>query len=361
MHRNVEPQRRPGFTLIELLVVIAIIAVLIALLLPAVQSAREAARRAQCVNNLKQLALAVMNYEQTNGCIPSGCYVTPDYVDRFMNPNFSCFVRILPFMEQGPLYNAVNFNLQAMNVENITIAGAAIASLMCPSDAAVANSSAVTLTKQFNSFYSLPPGSWTQQFTSYGGVTGTFDLYADPASSVFAAKYASMNGLIFTSSTVTLAQITDGLSQTLLFGEHAHSVLTLPQFNTGKKPALANGPNSYQFWQSGDTHDTMIEAWNQPNVHKTNRIVGTLGNFIAASATSLHPGGVNFAFGDGSVHFLKDTIDCWNFDSGNFPIGYTTDKSGNTIIDPTVPGARLGVYQRLATRANSEVIGFDQY
>src|ERR1700757_4935439 len=108
------PLRRRGFTLIELLVVIAIIAVLIALLLPAVQAAREAARRAQCVNNLKQLGLSVANYESTNGCFPGNSYSglpgAPGVPSNTTFPNFSAFVRLMPYLEQSAVYNSVNFS-----------------------------------------------------------------------------------------------------------------------------------------------------------------------------------------------------------------------------------------------------------
>src|SRR4051812_40453631 len=99
---------RRGFTLIELLVVIAIIAVLIALLLPAVQAAREAARRSQCVNNLKQMGLAIMNYESSNGSLPPVGSTTPTGVGASFQ-NQSLKTRILPFMEQQPLYNTINY------------------------------------------------------------------------------------------------------------------------------------------------------------------------------------------------------------------------------------------------------------
>ena len=121
----------------ELLVVIAIIGVLIALLLPAVQAAREAARRAQCVNNLKQLALAAQNYHDTNGVFPGGSYSQYAKPYKYAE-NFSCFVRMLPFMEQNPIYNAVNFQVTSSHYANITIAGVAIP----PLEAMIRNSAA---------------------------------------------------------------------------------------------------------------------------------------------------------------------------------------------------------------------------
>ena len=182
-------RRRSGFTLIELLVVIAIIAVLIALLLPAVQAAREAARRAQCTNNLKQIGLAAANYESTNGCYPGGSYsgtlFNPPHWSTYPE-NFSCFARMLPFFEQAPMYNAINFSSStSAGAENLTIGGVQINSLICPSDTqnqtiplpATQASTGVTPGWSFNVIPALFPATTTgfsQAFTSYAGNAGTF-------------------------------------------------------------------------------------------------------------------------------------------------------------------------------------------
>src|SRR5690349_11073674 len=135
--------RRRGFTLIELLVVIAIIAVLIALLLPAVQAAREAARRAQCTNNLKQIGLALHNYESSNGAFPTGGESTNFLVpagtvplSQFIDGGWSTLARILPYMEGGAAFNALNFNLAEYNDaggQNFTGATQVVAVFLCPS------------------------------------------------------------------------------------------------------------------------------------------------------------------------------------------------------------------------------------
>src|SRR3954462_12100709 len=128
---------RRGFTLIELLVVIAIIAVLIALLLPAVQAAREAARRSQCVNNLKQMGLALMNYESSNGALPPAFEHYTGDSSAGKTPTFGMKPRMLAFMEQQAMYNAINWSFSwnsSAGYPNSTVYAASIASFLCPSD-----------------------------------------------------------------------------------------------------------------------------------------------------------------------------------------------------------------------------------
>src|SRR5436309_1859029 len=134
--------RRTGFTLIELLVVIAIIGVLVALLLPAVQAAREAARRVQCTNNLKQIGLALHNYISVNDTVPPAALDTRIYAGTTIaNGGFSAQARLLPYLEQTPLYNAANFSLNAINNapgtwSNVTVISTRLAGFLCPSETA---------------------------------------------------------------------------------------------------------------------------------------------------------------------------------------------------------------------------------
>ena len=194
-----------GFTLIELLVVIAIIAVLIALLLPAVQSAREAARRAQCVNNLKQIALAAHNYISATGVFPPGIDNTTLYLGKGLPASLSTWTSwspqalLLPYVEQSPLYNAANFNwglyIGQGGVTNSTVYNTRIAAYLCPSDALAGQ-------QNINS-YAGSIGTSTIQYPTDGNTTGLFRVY---------------NNLNQCSS-VSLAAITDGTSNTIAFGE----------------------------------------------------------------------------------------------------------------------------------------------
>ena len=334
------PRPRRGFTLIELLVVIAIIAVLIALLLPAVQAAREAARRAQCVNNLKQLALAANNYESSNQSLPAGQF--PSILDCTGGAREStgALVRIAPFIEGNANYNVYNFSFSAFSASNITLASIGVSALWCPSDPLVAASAAYDPT----SYTCNSSGTFRQMFTSYVGCQGTWGLRLRPSGAdKLPGRIASMNGTVFGYSSVSFAQITDGTSNTFLFGEHGHGLLA---------PSLVN---TYHWWNSGYYADTMFESYYPPNVQKKN--VGGISNgSYAMNASSFHPGGVNFAFVDGSVRFIKDTIQSWPFTGGSS----TSAPYNSTTTTYSITGP-IGVYQALSTRSGGEVISADAF
>ena len=191
--------RPSGFTLIELLVVISIIGVLIALLLPAVQRAREAARRIQCVNNLKQMGLALHSYQDAYGCLPSGYTYGPG----FTWGGFGWATMILPGVEQKSLFNAANFDQPLWSDANTTVATTAINFYLCPSDE----------TSQGNFLVRNP---YRYAMASYVGSFGPGDLDKDLVSDIVSED---LRGLFSRNSCTRFAEVTDGLSQTLAVGE----------------------------------------------------------------------------------------------------------------------------------------------
>jgi prepilin-type N-terminal cleavage/methylation domain-containing protein/prepilin-type processing-associated H-X9-DG protein len=347
------PTRRPtrhGFTLIELLVVIAIIAVLIALLLPAVQAAREAARRAQCVNNLKQLGLAAHNYISTNTVLPQGIQWQYDPTSGFFWTSGSCLVPLMQYTEQQPLFNSVNFNINMYNAPNTTISGVGLQFLWCPSDPVVAN------------LYVYPPGVGAldkvplpMHYSSYGANAGEF----------FDIGTGS-NGLIFIMSAIGLSAVTDGTSNTLLFAERAHGRLSNGQNGT------PNDQVSWNWWTSGNYGDTMFctmfppNPWNKTALQYNDGIFGpgTMDGGCTpevSAASSFHPGGANFALLDGSVRFIKDSVDSWKNDPAiGLPAGLTRQTQW-PLDFVFAQRMYIGVYQKLSTRAGGEVVSADSY
>jgi prepilin-type N-terminal cleavage/methylation domain-containing protein/prepilin-type processing-associated H-X9-DG protein len=352
-----------GFTLIELLVVIAIIAVLISLLLPAVQSAREAARRAQCVNNMKQLALAVMNYESSNGCFPPIELDCTCETPGSIHNGPSWLVAICPQLEQGPLYNAYNYSITWRSYPNITVTSTQISTLICPSELVPDRS-------PLQSSYTtapipVPAGSpFMQAHTTYAGCSGIYyddfrsgTSLTDPCYQTWGA---TEKGVIVGDNKITIAGITDGLSNTFMVGETAIGTLTTD-------PTSAVNQLQSRYWQIGFWYSGEFDCEYPMNSYR--RIpyqtfpVGFVspGDWTTAEgAASYHPGGCNFAFCDGSVRFIKESIASWgpyNTATGD-PVGFTY---GATCGEYYIGTAKPQIYQMLGTRNGGEVVSADQY
>jgi prepilin-type N-terminal cleavage/methylation domain-containing protein/prepilin-type processing-associated H-X9-DG protein len=351
---NLSPRRR-GFNLIELLVVIAIIGLLIALLLPAIQGAREAARRTQCVNNMKQLALAVQNYHTAAGGFPLGAYLQPCYTlpDCGTNGN-AWLVSVLPYFEQKPVYDAYNLSMNWGNLVNLTAHATAMATLWCPSDPEVSNPAVVPADRIFFSWetadYPLPV---TIQFSSYAACTGSWFVQVPPVVPNWEAINASNNGLIHLQSNRKIADITDGTSNTLLLGERGHGYLS-----PARRPTW--------HWWAGPSRVMFTAEWPMNPQKKLSDGSADIGPVINANpsvfllaASSFHPNGCDFAFTDGSVKFIKDTIESWPLDpvTGD-PTSLDIGPDGVYFVKP---GAKVGVYQKLATRNYGEIVSADQY
>jgi prepilin-type N-terminal cleavage/methylation domain-containing protein/prepilin-type processing-associated H-X9-DG protein len=314
--------RQAAFTLIELLVVIAIIGVLIALLLPAVQAAREAARRAQCTNNLKQLGLAVQNYETTIGALPPAGVVRPLGTGFFFG-GWSVHGRILPYTEQTNAFNAINFDLSYSNPINTTITRTLISTFLCPSEPRQ------ELVQ--HSFGLAAP-------TNYGWCMGDWYVWGGLAGQQNRAAFQF-------NAARRLAEFSDGMSQSLLAAEvktqqryvrdfagglsninapdaipqpNADPYAVAPEYNAGGS-LQATGHTE---WVDGHVHQSgMTTAW-PPNKRISGSSDPSLDldltgireqsggpTFSAITARSHHPGGVNALFGDGSVKFIKNSID----------------------------------------------------
>ncbi len=318
---------RRGFTLIELLVVIAIIAVLIALLLPAVQAAREAARRSQCVNNLKQIGLAISNYESVTGSLPTGAInSTPSATEQCSgyssSPGPRCsnlFEFILPFLEGNNQYNAINYNLGS-NVynhpANSTALSTKVNAYFCPSD---------------QQSIPLDPARYiaTAQ-TSYGMNLGNTELfmntYANPPTTLAYCGKIPPDGPFGLEYTFRVADMLDGTSNTIYFGETSRFRGEPSMF--GSLTSFFNTwTTAGSTWDPDDVGGTRpsgmaytVPQINSPAQQFSARTFITTSNYTnwwtsAAGPTygqfgfhSFHPGGANFVMGDGSVRFLKQTM-----------------------------------------------------
>ena len=276
-------RRRAGFTLIELLVVIAIIAVLIALLLPAVQAAREAARRAQCVNNLVQLSVALQNYEASHEVFPAGVInPTGPIASVPKGYHMSWVTQILPYIELGNAFRKMDFNAGAYDPANSTVRSLQVHIFLCPSDG----------------------------FGGGRGPAGALSTnYAANHHDVEAPIDVTNTGAFYLNSFTRYEDIPDGTSFTIFLGEHRKESGDLGWMsgtratlrNTG---AAINNSKIASIVGSG-TQDGDDDDETQPIAVTADGVdVPTL----VGGYGSPHPGGANFAFGDGSVKFLKAGI-----------------------------------------------------
>jgi prepilin-type N-terminal cleavage/methylation domain-containing protein/prepilin-type processing-associated H-X9-DG protein len=319
-------RRKSGFTLVELLVVIAIIGILVALLLPAVQAAREAARRSQCQNNLKQMGIAFHNYHDTYKNFPSGC--SEQQVGTGANqaiPSWAWSVKILPQMEQGPLYDALNPGV--MKFEQVARTTAGFAMLLtplpvyrCPSDPGLP-------TNENRKFQALatPQTNVAIAKSNYSACNGN-----DGNTGVVLTPSGCGAGGTFTCNTpsINITEITDGTSNTFCVGERASPL--------GRFAALWAG-------RSNETTEMANVAWQAVHAHtlyKLNSGVSDTGPIAPAEVFgSMHPGGAQFCMADGSVRFVSDTIDFFKWEN----------------LQP--PARIFGLYNRLGDRKDGQPVG----
>jgi len=297
-------QRRGGFTLIELLVVIAIIGTLVALLLPAVQSARESARRTQCVSNLRQVGLGLQQFHDVRGAFPSGYLATgggpfgpvnPDTGDA--GPGWTCLMQILPYLEGSNTRDAFNQQLPCWDPANATAALQVIPTFLCPS-----------VSDQTTSYAVKDSGGATMaQFsrTHYVASAGREEVWDDTTPNLTMVA----DGPFFRNSRIRIRDITDGVSHTVFLGEqtpmHANTTwvgivpgsVACPSQNFPLAPCEAAAPQINVHSGPGSADEGVVV------IHPPNAPFGYVDSMFAE-----HPGGCNVLMGDCSVRFVSEMI-----------------------------------------------------
>lgn len=359
---------RLGFTLVELLVVIAIIGILIGLLLPAVQSAREAARRAQCTNNLKNLALGLHNYHDSYGHFPSGFDAGTWFV-----PVWGWAYHTLPYVEEDPLHsilsagpNSSNRTLSEVFADAASNGGASspeaealqtvLPLFRCPSDQTPdllpnyeGGASSGFKLRPFDSDRPPPPGGAEEFRPATSNYVASRGFFYERVCLPGNGFGCDNTGIFFFGSKVGFKKIIDGSSNTFLLGERDD------RCNSGTWLGVASAPDVNH---KRGYFTTAVTHWplNQPEPEKSFWFRGCESGF-----SSPHPGGAFFALADASVRFVNDNID---FDRDNVTHPWAPKPSGfgDTApqpYPPEWPSAPIGVYQRLGSIADGQVIGED--
>jgi prepilin-type N-terminal cleavage/methylation domain-containing protein/prepilin-type processing-associated H-X9-DG protein len=350
---NGKPQTSRGFTLVELLVVIAIIGILVALLLPAVQSAREAARRTQCTNNLKNLAIGLHNYHDSRKAFPPGF----DFGDWWV-PTWGWSYHTLPFLEEGAMHDQLAVGASGSkrtladvfkdaggnsNAPEIKILQTPITLFRCPSDTTpplLPSSDNGILYRPFDSNQTVPPPAGFQPATSnYVASQGFFcDRQCDPVSH----RYCDNVGIFFIGSKVSFRQIPDGSSQTLLLGERQEIGDAGTWIGTASPPDINDRRGYFQL-------ATTRWGINEPPPPRTQTIRN-----IDKGFSSAHPGGANFALADGSVRYISEQI---NYDAGG--VDHTYKPTPTQSYPTNWPNENVGLFHRLGARNDGLVVQGD--
>jgi prepilin-type N-terminal cleavage/methylation domain-containing protein/prepilin-type processing-associated H-X9-DG protein len=292
-----------GFTLVELLVVITIIGVSIALLLPAVQSARESARRSNCLNNIRQLAVAALNYHSTNGHFATGLVPVDADAGNFAGGT-NVWVEMLPYVEEANLKEKWDYADYRNNIAGgqEALSAKVVPILLCPSD---------PLPTPVHHLQADQPYDWMNGvygLSSYGGNAGVRSFGNSEVSQ-------SEDGVFFKHSRVRMAQVTDGASHTLLFGERSHEDPEYDELPTvveaGMGPLAAWGAwcsASHEFGSQADVLLGSIVPINYRVVPDSGTANWDMIDGRLSAFGSGHPGGANFALADGSARFVSDNI-----------------------------------------------------
>ena len=298
----IRPRNRcRGFTLVELLVVIAIIGILIGLLLPAINAARESARRTSCTNNIKQIGLSLINYHDELGAFPPGYRTNQKYSDGSTDtsPGWGWSAYILPYMEEKSAYKAISFNLPVESPQNAIAIQTRIRTYLCPSDM-------------------LPPGSFsvTDGFSKSLATAAPSSYSACCGSDDSDTFDATGSGIFYRNSKTRMADITDGASHTIMVGERAWVFaqgIWAGAISDGviMRGAMNTNPGS----PNGSAPAPTLVLSHCHLINTANDTDGGLDDY-----SSLHPGGANMVYADGSVHYIKTVA------SDNPDGSYTSDS-----------------------------------